>query len=65
MVCTPFLLDYPSSRVNDLIVAPSGKAALPTMAKENRDQYLPLSAEEKTKLVENFADFRVTKAVGT
>ncbi|KAF8123534.1 hypothetical protein EV363DRAFT_1074124, partial [Boletus edulis] len=42
-----------------------GKAALPTFVKENHAQYLALSAEEKAKLVESFADHRVTKAVGT
>ncbi|KAG6373648.1 hypothetical protein JVT61DRAFT_6311 [Boletus reticuloceps] len=45
--------------------APGGKATLPSMVKENLPQYQALDDANKKQLVEDFSDFRVTKAVGT
>jgi len=46
------------------ITAAHGKSALPNLAKENRKGYHELAAEDKQNLVEEFRDFRVSKAVG-
>ena len=46
------------------ITAAHGKSALPNLAKENRKGYHELLAEDKQNLVEEFRDFRVSKAVG-
>lgn len=42
----------------------SGKSMLPALVKQNREEYLKLSAEDKEDLVKEFGEFRVSKTVG-
>jgi hypothetical protein len=45
--------------------APSGKAVLPSMVKENIPEYQALHAADKTQLIKDLSEFHATKAVGT
>ncbi|KAN0087912.1 hypothetical protein V8E55_006533 [Tylopilus felleus] len=42
-----------------------GRACLPDIVKENLAEYCMLTEDAKKKIVEDFADFRITKTVGT